>query len=62
MGAYNGWERANWFAKDGDDISEEASKSWGRNGPWAARIKDEVEACRDAAGVLDMPGFSRYVN
>jgi len=60
MGAYNGWERANWFAKDGDDISEEASKSWGRNGPWAARIKDEVEACRDAAGVLDMPGFSRY--
>jgi len=60
MGAYNGWERANWFAKDGDDISEEATKTWKRNGPWAARIKDEVEACRDSAGVLDMPGFSRY--
>ena len=31
-----------------------------RNGPWAGRIKEEVEACRDAVGVLDMPGFSRY--
>lgn len=31
-----------------------------RNGPWAQRIKEEVEACRDAVGVLDMPGFSRY--
>tara|TARA_R110002124_G_scaffold72020_11_gene192754 strand:+ start:504 stop:2972 length:2469 start_codon:yes stop_codon:yes gene_type:complete len=60
MGAYNGWERANWYAKDGDDTSEAATHTWERNGPWAARIKDEVEACRDNAGVLDMPGFSRY--
>ncbi len=60
MGAYNGWERANWFAKPGDDTSEEATQSWMRDGPWAARIKDEVEAVRDNVGVLDMPGFSRY--
>ncbi|MEM7472826.1 MAG: FAD-dependent oxidoreductase [Pseudomonadota bacterium] len=60
MGAYNGWERANWFAKDGDDTSEEATQTWARSGPWEARIKEEVEACRDGAGVLDMPGFSRY--
>ena len=60
MGAYNGWERANWFAKDGDDTSEEATHTWERGGPWAARIKEEVEAVRDSAGVLDMPGFSRY--
>ena len=60
MGAYNGWERANWFAKDGDDTSEESTQTWMRNGPWAARIKDEVEAVRDNVGVLDMPGFSRY--
>ena len=60
MGAYNGWERANWFAKEGDDTSEEATHSWARNGPWAARIKEECEAVRDNVGVLDMPGFSRY--
>ena len=60
FGAYNGWERANWFAGDGDDTSEEATHTWERGGPWAKRIKEEVEAVRDNAGVLDMPGFSRY--
>ncbi|MEW9919904.1 FAD-dependent oxidoreductase [Marimonas sp. MJW-29] len=60
MGAYNGWERANWFAKAGDDISEEATQTWDRNGPWAQRIKEEVEAVRDGVGVLDLPGFSRF--
>ena len=60
MGAYNGWERANWFAKEGDDISEEATQTWERNGPWLPRVKEECEAVRDACGVLDMPGFSRF--
>jgi len=60
MGAYNGWERANWFAKPGDDTSEEATQTWSRNGPWAARIKEECLAVRDGVGVLDLPGFSRF--
>ncbi|WP_299348641.1 FAD-dependent oxidoreductase [uncultured Shimia sp.] len=60
MGAYNGWERANWFAKDGDDTSEEGTHTWDREGPWAIRVKEEVEAVRDNVAVLDMPGFSRY--
>ncbi|MEP1585684.1 MAG: FAD-dependent oxidoreductase [Tateyamaria sp.] len=60
MGAYNGWERANWFAKDGDDTSDAATHTWDRNGPWAPRIKAEVEAVRDGVGVLDLPGFSRF--
>ena len=60
MGAYNGWERANWFAKAGDDTSEEATQTWDRNGPWAGRIREEVEAVRDGVGVLDLPGFSRF--
>ena len=60
MGAYNGWERANWFAKPGDDTSEEATQTWDRNGPWAPRIKEEAEAVRDGVGVLDLPGFSRF--
>ncbi len=60
MGAYNGWERANWFAKPGDDTSEDATHTWDRNGPWAPRVKEEVEAVRDGVGVLDLPGFSRF--
>ena len=60
MGAYNGWERANWFATPGDDISEAATQTWNRAGPWEARIREECEAVRDAAGLLDLPGFSRY--
>ncbi|KIN76385.1 GcvT family protein [Sulfitobacter mediterraneus] len=60
MGTFNGWERANWFAKPGDDTSEESTQTWDRNGPWAVRVKEEVEAVRDGVGVLDLPGFSRF--
>ena len=60
MGPYNGWERANWYAQPGDDTSEASTHTWGRSGPWEARIREECEAVRDAAGILDLPGFSRY--
>lgn len=60
MGSYNGWERANWFAKDGDDTSEESTQTWNRAGPWEQRIREECEAVRDNCGVLDLPGFSRF--
>lgn len=60
MGAYNGWERANWFAHPGDDTSEEATQTWNRAGPWEARIREEALAVRDHCGVLDLPGFSRF--
>jgi len=60
MGAYNGWERANWFAQPGDDTSEEATQTWGRSGPWEQRIREECDAVRDNVGVLDLPGFSRF--
>ena len=59
MGAYNGWERANWFANDGDDTSEESTLTWDRAGPWEPRIKEECEAVRDHCGVLAISGFSR---
>ncbi len=60
MGAYNGWERANWFAQPGDDVSLEATHTWERSGPWEQRIKEECEAVRDNVGVLDLCGFSRF--
>ncbi len=60
MGAAAGWERANWFAAPGDDISHEATQTWNRAGPWSPRIQEECEAVRDSVGVLDLPGFSRF--
>ncbi|MEP3260073.1 MAG: glycine cleavage T C-terminal barrel domain-containing protein, partial [Roseibium sp.] len=60
MGVYGGWERANWFAKPGDDTSEEATQTWNRSGPWERRIREEVEAVRDGVGIIDICGFSRF--
>ncbi len=60
FGAYNGWERANWFAQDGDDTSHASTQTWERDGPWQQRIREECLAVRDGVGVLDLPGFSRF--
>ena len=60
FGAYNGWERANWFARKGDDVSEEGTQTWKRKGPWFDAVREECEAVRDTAGILDLPGFSRF--
>lgn len=60
IGAYNGWERANWYARPGDDTSEAAQQTWRREGPWFAAVRAECEAVRDTAGLLDLPGFSRF--
>ncbi len=58
--AFNGWERANWYAKPGDDTSEQATQTWNREGPWRPRIEEECRAVTETAGILDLPGFSRY--
>lgn len=58
---YNGWERAAWYARPGDDVSEAAQRTWDREGPWFGAVQAESEAVRDAAGILDLPGFSRFV-
>lgn len=57
---YNGWERAMWYAKPGDDTSEESTQTWNREGPWRPRIEAECRAVTEAAGILDLPGFSRF--
>ena len=59
FGAYNGWERANWFARPGDDTSEAAQRTWDREGPWFGAVRAECEAVRDHAGLIEIPGFTR---
>ncbi|MDB5665394.1 FAD-dependent oxidoreductase [Cypionkella sp.] len=60
FGPFNGWERPLWYARPGDDVSEEAQRTWNREGPWFGAVKTECEAVRDGVGVLDLPGFSRF--
>lgn len=60
FGVYNGWERANYFAKPGDDTGHDATQTWDRAGPWEPRIREECEAVRDHCGVLAITGFSRF--
>lgn len=60
FGPYNGWERALWYARPGDDTSEAAQQTWDRQGPWFGAVAAECAAVRDAAGILDLPGFSRF--
>ncbi len=60
-GAYNGWERALWYARPGDDTSEAGLQTWAREGAWFGAVREECLAVRDAAGMLDLPGFSRFV-
>ncbi|MGA0539184.1 GcvT family protein [Neotabrizicola sp. VNH66] len=60
FGPYNGYERALWYARPGDDTSEAAQRTWARQGPWAAAVAEECAAVRDACGILDLPGFSRF--
>jgi dimethylglycine dehydrogenase len=59
FGAYNGWERPNWYAAAGDDISWDATQTWNRAGPWAPRIAAECTAMRDHCGIVALPGFTR---
>ena len=59
FGAYNGWERANWFSRPGDDTSFEAAQTWERAGPWEDAVARECAAVRDHCGVLAIPGFTR---
>ncbi|MRX49944.1 FAD-dependent oxidoreductase [Paracoccus sp. S-4012] len=60
FGPFNGWERALWFARPGDDTGEAAQRTWRREGPWFGAVRAECEAVRDHAGILDLPGFSRF--
>ena len=60
FGAYNGWERGNYFAPPGSDTSFAATCTWQRSGPWKQCIREECEVVRDHCGVLVITGLSRF--
>jgi len=57
---YNGWERAAWFMNPEEQVPEDAYLTFRRDGIWQRHIRKECLAVRDTAGILDLPGFSRF--
>ncbi len=57
FGVENGWERANWFADEGQ--TPEYEYSFGRQN-WFENNRAEHEAVRNAVGVIDQSSFSKY--
>jgi dimethylglycine dehydrogenase len=58
FGQVGGWERAFWFDRDGTNDPEHLSF---RNvEPWRDAVKTECSTVRDAVGIMDHGGFTRY--
>ena len=58
FGVRGGWERALWYDRGS---AAEATLSFRRQRGWMASVGAEVKAVRTAAGILDMPGFTKFM-
>jgi len=58
MGQIGGWERAFWFQRDGARDAD--ALSFGHE-PWQDAVRIECETVRDAVGVMDHGGFTKFV-
>ncbi len=59
FGQIGGWERALWFDRGGQAY-DEAKLSFRDSEPWREAVRFECEAVRDAVGVMDHGGFTKY--
>ena len=58
MGQIGGWERAFWFKRPGADTPDYLSFD---HEPWQDAVRQECETVRDAVGVMDHGGFTKYM-
>jgi dimethylglycine dehydrogenase len=59
FGARNGWERAVWFPRDTREVEHQEALTLRRPAMTLA-IARECRAIAEAAGVIELPGFTRY--
>ena len=61
FGARAGWERAVWYA-EGSEYNSWLNNvaTWERDDATYDAVRAECRAVRDAVGLCDLPGFSRY--
>jgi 4-methylaminobutanoate oxidase (formaldehyde-forming) len=57
LGSKLGWERANWFARTGDEARDRYT--FGR-GNWFEAQGEEHRAVREAVGLFDQSSFAKY--
>jgi len=57
MGQIAGWERAFWFEREG---ARDTGRLSFHEEPWHAAVRAECETVRDAVGVMDHGGFTKY--
>ena len=53
-----GWERANWFAKEGDEPID--IYSYGRSN-WHDQVGKEHQAVRERVGIIDQSSFAKFI-
>ncbi|WP_282609324.1 FAD-dependent oxidoreductase [Pelagibius sp. Alg239-R121] len=58
IGQIGGWERAFWFKRNAADDSEALSFGYE---PWQDAVRVECETVRDAVGIMDHGGFTKYL-
>jgi len=58
FGARGGWERALWYDRD---TPADATLTFRRARDWMARVGAEVRAVRNAVGLMDLPGFAKFM-
>jgi dimethylglycine dehydrogenase len=58
FGQVGGWERAFWFDLDGSN--DTGKLSFRNDEPWRDAVRRECEVVRDAVGVMDHGGFTKY--
>lgn len=57
MGQIGGWERAMWFERE--DARDTGALSF-HDEPWHAAVRAECETVRDAVGIMDHGGFTKF--
>lgn len=57
FGARGGWERATWFPRPEDEITESPGY---QHGAWFDAVGEECRHVQTHAGLLDLGGFSKY--
>ena len=58
FGARGGWERPTWFSRRGEP---DDSPGFLRARPYFDAVGEEVRAVRERVGLLDLPGFTKFI-
>ncbi len=59
FGARGGWERTTFF--DPDQTVDKPSLTFRRDRNWFDLVGEECKAVREGVGILDMPGFAKFM-